>query len=63
VASFRHYTWKLMTLVGSLLVALAIVPRLAVSISPILYLLTGPLIAVIENNSGSGKEPDQQFPF
>jgi CDP-diacylglycerol---serine O-phosphatidyltransferase len=51
VTSFRDYTWKLMTLVGSLLVALVIVPRLAVSISPILYLLAGPLVGLIENNS------------
>ncbi len=48
IASFRDYTWKLTTLIGSLLVALLIVPRLAVSISPMLYLLAGPLIAVIE---------------
>jgi CDP-diacylglycerol---serine O-phosphatidyltransferase len=56
IASLRDYTWKLTTLVGGLLVAVVVLPRLAVSILPMLYLLAGPLIAVIERKGEARRE-------
>lgn len=55
VAKFPDYSWHLTALVTGTAVALLIAPRLTVSVSPVVYLLAGPVTCFVETKRAHGQ--------